>query len=600
MTNSWPQIRGLSYSTIGRTLRATVHGEAGDSTIWFGPPDRWRVVGTDGTPRYIENETDEYRLREDGVAVHTSKSPNRMVATFGLSPTLLFRAHTLWPMPGPMAHPQVGAPGEPLEVSIRGRRGWQIEFADLRGGSPVTVVIDAETGVTLSWRQDDRWLEMSDPVLDEDFDPQLFVWDGPTVETEEQLESPEQLAHEQKMREVAAMPPTQFGWPPTEVHVSALDGDPLSGALESTATVSSIQVGVRRWLTEVGEPEVSFMLDHWPSLRRRVIGPWAVELRAFSAITDEDSDRILSSLILPDPPVSPEAVRERAASREAELREAAVVEQLGTGRKLDDHLGGDGGASLLIRTDFSDDELWRTVVGEATAPNDDGYGNQFSANLLCIDDPNNSGMTVDQLLTRMGDGPPFYAFIADSRTLTDPEHPILAVDNERAEWGDGRGRTVRIIPREMWGIENNLSISNMDFREFADSADDDGVFRGFPPSPPVVTIMERDDLIALSASNLSTPALVRFAEDLAELERAHAVIHEVSRKGLHDGVVQLEDSENEIRDGVDEYLAASSRDGICHWGFVQILAGHWSLVIEPASGRLEAAMLRKYSPPSSD
>jgi uncharacterized protein DUF6924 len=31
----------------------------------------------------------------------------------------------------------------------------------------------------------------------------------------------------------------------------------------------------------------------------------------------------------------------------------------------------------------------------------------------------------------------------------------------------------------MWGVENNLSLANMDFEEFADSVDADGVFRGF-------------------------------------------------------------------------------------------------------------------------
>jgi hypothetical protein len=41
------------------------------------------------------------------------------------------------------------------------------------------------------------------------------------------------------------------------------------------------------------------------------------------------------------------------------------------------------------------------------------------------------------------------------------------------------GRTFRVIPSEMWGVENNLSLSNMDFFEFADAADEDGVFRGF-------------------------------------------------------------------------------------------------------------------------
>jgi hypothetical protein len=35
------------------------------------------------------------------------------------------------------------------------------------------------------------------------------------------------------------------------------------------------------------------------------------------------------------------------------------------------------------------------------------------------------------------------------------------------------------VPRQVQAIENNLSIANMDFFEFADSADADGVFRGF-------------------------------------------------------------------------------------------------------------------------
>jgi hypothetical protein len=42
------------------------------------------------------------------------------------------------------------------------------------------------------------------------------------------------------------------------------------------------------------------------------------------------------------------------------------------------------------------------------------------------------------------------------------------------------GRTFRVIPGEIWGVENNLSLANMDFAEFADSTDRDGLFRGFP------------------------------------------------------------------------------------------------------------------------
>jgi hypothetical protein len=43
------------------------------------------------------------------------------------------------------------------------------------------------------------------------------------------------------------------------------------------------------------------------------------------------------------------------------------------------------------------------------------------------------------------------------------------------------GARFRCIPPELWGIDNNLNIANMDWAEFADAVDENGVFRGFPP-----------------------------------------------------------------------------------------------------------------------
>ena len=45
--------------------------------------------------------------------------------------------------------------------------------------------------------------------------------------------------------------------------------------------------------------------------------------------------------------------------------------------------------------------------------------------------------------------------------------------------GPQYGATLRVVPSEMWSIQNNLTISNMDWEEFADNVDDDGVLRGF-------------------------------------------------------------------------------------------------------------------------
>lgn len=57
--------------------------------------------------------------------------------------------------------------------------------------------------------------------------------------------------------------------------------------------------------------------------------------------------------------------------------------------------------------------------------------------------------------------------------LTDPESPILVVDLSHEP-----GRTFRVIPGEIWGVENNLSIANMDFEEFADSANGSAIRPG--------------------------------------------------------------------------------------------------------------------------
>jgi len=65
-------------------------------------------------------------------------------------------------------------------------------------------------------------------------------------------------------------------------------------------------------------------------------------------------------------------------------------------------------------------------------------------------------------------------FIADTTSLTSPDHPVLVVDL----LDDGR-RPFRCIPPELWAVDNNLNIANMDWADFADAAGESGVFRGF-------------------------------------------------------------------------------------------------------------------------
>ena len=86
------------------------------------------------------------------------------------------------------------------------------------------------------------------------------------------------------------------------------------------------------------------------------------------------------------------------------------------------------------------------------------------------------GIAAEQILSLIPDGYSHsFISIADQIALSHPENPILVVDLY-----DEPGRAFRVIPSEMWGVENNLSLANMSFSEFADAVDPDGVFRGFP------------------------------------------------------------------------------------------------------------------------
>jgi hypothetical protein len=129
--------------------------------------------------------------------------------------------------------------------------------------------------------------------------------------------------------------------------------------------------------------------------------------------------------------------------------------------------------ALVLRTDFSDTAAWEAICAAIEEP-----VGEFKAYVEFISDPEFDSISLEQLLSLVpGDSNQTYMFVVDRMALAQPEHPILVVDLYTEP-----GRTFRVIPAEMWGVENNLSIANMDFAEFADEADADGVFRGFSAS----------------------------------------------------------------------------------------------------------------------
>lgn len=152
----------------------------------------------------------------------------------------------------------------------------------------------------------------------------------------------------------------------------------------------------------------------------------------------------------------------------------------------------------LVRTDFTDDEASQTVVTEVSRPvdfdnpdNPDPADGGYSALVIVVDDRAFDGITgasLGEAFTAINDAYG-YVLLADLRSIDEAQAggeitldyvDLSLSDPEDAElFNSFMGRTFRCVIPEIASIEANLSISNMDFHEFADSTDPDGVFRGF-------------------------------------------------------------------------------------------------------------------------
>jgi hypothetical protein len=127
--------------------------------------------------------------------------------------------------------------------------------------------------------------------------------------------------------------------------------------------------------------------------------------------------------------------------------------------------------SLLVRTNFADDDAWGRARSAALAENGDG----FRAYVRVVDERAWEGAQWEQVRGAAIASREHAAvlFIVDRLALAS-EHPILVLDLS----GESRP-PFRCIARELWSVDNNLNIANMDWDEFANTTDDYGVFRGF-------------------------------------------------------------------------------------------------------------------------
>ncbi|MFN7769618.1 MAG: DUF6924 domain-containing protein [Planctomycetaceae bacterium] len=143
----------------------------------------------------------------------------------------------------------------------------------------------------------------------------------------------------------------------------------------------------------------------------------------------------------------------------------------------------------VVRTDFSNETAWRDLKQAISAPHrEPGTDLEFLAHVQFVEQQRYGGLKVEALVRELpADYPCEFLFVADAETFRSPERPIVVVGFASAgETDDGvqrvRGelQTFRAIPATIQSIENNLSIANMDYADFANSVQADGVFHGFP------------------------------------------------------------------------------------------------------------------------
>ena len=129
-----------------------------------------------------------------------------------------------------------------------------------------------------------------------------------------------------------------------------------------------------------------------------------------------------------------------------------------------------GGSALLIRTEFSDSTAWKVAVDAATRASPDG----FVANLTVVSDPAWASVSAkDVLAAHAGDKERVVAFVFDAAAASDVKHSLLCIN-----LASKKVRTMRVLPSEVWSVENNLSLGNMEWSDFA-GALKGGVFLGF-------------------------------------------------------------------------------------------------------------------------
>lgn len=183
------------------------------------------------------------------------------------------------------------------------------------------------------------------------------------------------------------------------------------------------------------------------------------------------------------------------------------------------------------------------LVSAVRTENADG----FRAYVRFVDDARWYGATADDVRSAVPDTDEGASvlFVADDVSLASEGYPVLVIDLH-----EGRP-SFRCMAADLWSVDNNLNLSNMDWEEFADDIDEHGVYRAASPAPsadrsPSVTrqiAMWPDQIAARRrlGEDFAAPRPVehfvyfrwrRSADAAAEDLRTRGFVVDIGRRGL--------------------------------------------------------------------
>jgi hypothetical protein len=125
----------------------------------------------------------------------------------------------------------------------------------------------------------------------------------------------------------------------------------------------------------------------------------------------------------------------------------------------------------FIRTDFSNNKIWEEIKMIIKTPSEEG----FLAYISIIEDKTFENIDfLNSIDFRSENCNQAILVIADEITFKQAEITFLVINLL-----DTQKKSFRVIPSQLWAVENNLSIANMDFEDFYNLDDSEVVFRGF-------------------------------------------------------------------------------------------------------------------------